>query len=63
MYISLTLAYLGEAGLLVQFWPVLFLPIVLIYINMVVIPLEEEILLNDFGESYSYYCRRVGRWM
>ena len=50
MYISLTLAYLGEAGLLVQFWPVLFLPIVLIYINMVVIPLEEKILLSDFGE-------------
>ena len=63
MYISLTLAYLGEAGLLVQFWPVLFLPIVLIYINRIVIPLEEKILLADFGDSYSPYCRRVRRWM
>jgi len=63
MYISLTLAYLGEAGLLVQFWPVAFLPIVLLYINLVVIPLEEKILNSDFGDIYTTYCRKVRRWM
>ena len=63
MYISLTLAYLGEAGHLEHFWPVLFLPVVLIYINRVVIPLEEKILLSDFGEIYSTYYRKVRRWM
>ena len=63
MYISLTLAYLGEAGLLVQFWPVLFLFFVLLYINLVVIPLEEKTLLSDFGDIYSTYCRKVRRWI
>ena len=63
MYISLTLAYLGEAGLLVQFWPVLFLFFVLLYINLVVIPLEEKILNSDFGDIYTAYCRKVHRWI
>ena len=63
MYISLTLAYLGEAGLLVQAWPVLFLILVLGYVNWIVIPLEEKILLADFGELYANYCKEVRRWI
>src|SRR5262245_9302864 len=41
MYVGLTLAYLGEAGILRQFWPVVLLPLVIAYVNGVVIPLEE----------------------
>ena len=63
MYVSLTMAYLGEAGILVQLWPVLFLPLMLIYLNKVVIPLEENILSSDFGEEYKVYCSKVKRWL
>jgi len=63
MYMSLTLAYLGEAGLLAQFWPVMVLPMMLAYLNRIVIPLEEEILKKDFKEEYENYCAHVDRWI
>ena len=63
MYVSLTLAYLGEAGLLVQFWPIISLILVLIYINWTVIPLEEEVLKGDYREEYTKYCASVRRWL
>jgi protein-S-isoprenylcysteine O-methyltransferase Ste14 len=63
MYVSLILAYLGEAGFLSQVWPVIFLPLILIYVNRVVIPLEEEVLKQDFKEEYENYCLRVHRWL
>ncbi len=62
MYVSLILAYLGEAGILAQLWPVLALPLVMAYVNWVVIPLEEEVLRRDFNEEYENYCSCVRRW-
>ena len=62
MYVSLIFAYLGEAGFLTQLWPVLVLPIMLLYLNRVVIPLEEDLLTKEFGEEYKNYCSRVNRW-
>ena len=63
MYVGLTLAYLGEAGMLTQIWPLLFLPLVLFYLNRVVIPLEEQKLTEVFGSAYDEYRRRVHRWI
>jgi protein-S-isoprenylcysteine O-methyltransferase Ste14 len=63
MYISLTLAYLGEAGLLTQLWPVLVLPLMFVYLNRVVIPLEENLLKKVFDGQYETYCKRVRRWL
>jgi protein-S-isoprenylcysteine O-methyltransferase Ste14 len=63
MYISLILAYLGETGLLAQVWPLILLPLSLVYINFIVIPLEEEVLKNDFKEEYEKYCTQVHRWL
>ena len=62
MYVSLILAYLGEAGILGQLWPVIALPLVMAYVNWVVIPLEEEVLRKDFKDEYENYCSRVHRW-
>ncbi len=42
MYVSLTLIYLGEAGLLGQIWPLVLLPLTIAYINWIVIPVEER---------------------
>jgi protein-S-isoprenylcysteine O-methyltransferase Ste14 len=62
MYVGLTLAYLGEAGILVQIWPLLPLLLVLAYLSATVIPVEEA-SLRSFGEEYAQYCRRVRRWI
>ena len=63
MYVGLTVAYLGEALILRQIWPLLFLPLVLAYVNWVVIPLEETRLLEVFGADYDRYRARVRRWI
>jgi protein-S-isoprenylcysteine O-methyltransferase Ste14 len=63
MYVGLTLAYLGEAALLRQLWPVPLLVLVLAYLQWMVIPLEESRLLEVFGEGYAAYCGRVRRWL
>jgi protein-S-isoprenylcysteine O-methyltransferase Ste14 len=63
MYVGLTLAYLGEAVLLQQLWPVPLLVLVLAYLQRTVIPLEESRLREVFGEVYTAYCGRVRRWL
>jgi protein-S-isoprenylcysteine O-methyltransferase Ste14 len=49
--------------LLVQFWPLISLILVLIYVNWTVIPLEEEVLKGDYREEYTNYCASVRRWL
>jgi Putative protein-S-isoprenylcysteine methyltransferase len=63
MYVSLLLAYLGEAAFLNQIGPVIIVPLLLAYVDRVVIPLEESVLRKDFGEEYNLYCGRVRRWI
>ena len=63
MYVALTLAYVGESGLTVQAWPLLVLPLVLVYVHRVVIPVEERRLRELFGDTYEQYCARVRRWI
>ena len=63
MYVGLSLAYLGEAGLLRQAWPPLLLPLTLAYLNWVVIPVEESRLREVFGAAYDAYRARVRRWI
>jgi protein-S-isoprenylcysteine O-methyltransferase Ste14 len=63
MYVSLTLVYLGVAGTRNEIWPVIVLPLVLAYINFLVIPIEEKNLRGAFGDEYQKYGERVGRWL
>jgi protein-S-isoprenylcysteine O-methyltransferase Ste14 len=63
MYVGLTLAYLGEAGILHQAWPVILLPLTVAYVNWVVIPVEEAKLKEVFGDEYERYRARVRRWV
>ena len=62
MYVGLVLAYLGEAGLLKQVWPVVLLPFTVAYINWTVIPVEEAKLEEAFPDEYKEYRLRVRRW-
>lgn len=63
MYVGLAIAYLGEAGILKQVSPVAILPLVIAYLNWIVIPIEEARLQEVFGEKYQQYRSRVGRWL
>lgn len=63
MYVGLTIAYLGEAMILRQIWPVIVLPLVFAYVSWIVIPLEESKLREAFGEQYDQYRSRVRRWI
>jgi len=62
MYVGLVLAYLGEAALLKQIWPVLILPFTVAYLNWTVIPVEEAKLEEVFPDEYELYRLRVRRW-
>jgi protein-S-isoprenylcysteine O-methyltransferase Ste14 len=62
MYLGLTIAYLGEAGLLVQVWPLPLLVLAVVYVRWFVIPVEEA-SLGAFGDAYSRYRSRVRRWL
>src|SRR5262249_40746658 len=55
MYVSLTLLYLGEAGVLAQIWPLAPLTLTLAYLNGIVIPFEESTLRQVFGAAYDEY--------
>src|SRR5262249_45212543 len=63
MYVGLSVAYVGEAGILGQAWPLAFLPLVLAYVNWVVIPVEESKLREVFGDGYERYRQQVRRWL
>jgi protein-S-isoprenylcysteine O-methyltransferase Ste14 len=63
MYVGLTLVYLGVAAARLEIWPAIVLPLLLAYINFVVIPVEEESLRGVFGDAYQQYGTRVGRWL
>jgi protein-S-isoprenylcysteine O-methyltransferase Ste14 len=63
MYVGLTVAYVGEAFLLRQIWPLVLLPLVVAYVNWVVIPVEQAKLTEVFGEQYVRYRAQVRRWL
>jgi protein-S-isoprenylcysteine O-methyltransferase Ste14 len=63
MYVGLSVAYLGEAGILHQVVPVILLPLTIAYLNRAVIPLEEERLHAVFGAQYECYRNEVRRWL
>jgi protein-S-isoprenylcysteine O-methyltransferase Ste14 len=63
MYVGLSLAYLGEAGLLHQMWPAILLPLTIAYVNWTVIPLEESRLEEVFQDQYRQYRSRARRWI
>jgi protein-S-isoprenylcysteine O-methyltransferase Ste14 len=63
MYVGLTLVYLGVAGTRAESWPVIVLPVMLAYVNFIVLPVEERHLQNAFGDAYADYGARVRRWL
>jgi len=63
MYLSLVLIYLGIAGIVVQLWPLILLPLPIAIIHCIVIPFEEARMQELFGEAFTRYCESVRRWL
>jgi protein-S-isoprenylcysteine O-methyltransferase Ste14 len=63
MYVSLVALYLGVTAMLNTWWPVLFLPLVVICIDRMVVAREERYLASAFPAEYEAYTRRVRRWL
>lgn len=63
MYLGFTLLYLGITIWVNVLWPVLFLPLVLLMMQVGVISREEAYLERRFGDDYRAYRARVRRWI
>lgn len=63
MYVGLTLTYVGVAAIQGQIWPILLLPLLELYVDRIVIPVEEMRLRETFGAAYERYCAGVPRWI
>jgi protein-S-isoprenylcysteine O-methyltransferase Ste14 len=61
MYAGLAVAYVGDAIAIPEFWALVFLPLVLAYVNWSVIPVEEASLNGVQG--YQDYRAKVRRWI
>ncbi len=62
MYLALASGYIGVALLMNVTWPLVLLAIPVWIMNARVIPAEEDALTQAFGDEYSAYQKRVGRW-
>jgi protein-S-isoprenylcysteine O-methyltransferase Ste14 len=63
MYVSLVLLYIAVTLALDSWWPMVFLPLVVIAVDRLVIRREERYLVHAFPDEYAAYCERVRRWV
>ena len=63
MYVSLVLLYLAVTLVLDSWWPIVFLPLVLIAVDRLIIRREERYLAHAFPEEYAGYRAQVRRWV
>jgi protein-S-isoprenylcysteine O-methyltransferase Ste14 len=63
MYVSLVLLYLAVTLALDSWWPLAFLPLVVVAVDRLVIRREERYLAHAFPGEYDEYRRRVRRWL
>jgi protein-S-isoprenylcysteine O-methyltransferase Ste14 len=63
IYIGMTIILIGEAILLGSLTPLLAIPAFIWCIQVNIIPVEEAMLTEVFGEEYRQYQQRVRRWI
>jgi protein-S-isoprenylcysteine O-methyltransferase Ste14 len=63
MYISLLLFYTGLAFMIGNWWNIILLPLLFLFIQQYVIGREEKYLTRKFGNEYTDYRQRVRRWL
>jgi protein-S-isoprenylcysteine O-methyltransferase Ste14 len=63
IYLGLSVLYTGLSLLGSCLWALALLPVLLLMIRRFLILPEERYLLRRFGDAYSDYSSRVGRWL
>lgn len=63
IYLGMTSILVGTAIALGSLTPWLVLPVFVWLVGYNVIPVEEAMLADVFGQSYADYCARVRRWI
>jgi protein-S-isoprenylcysteine O-methyltransferase Ste14 len=63
MYLGMTLAHIGGALALNAMWPLILLPMTLVFLYRTVIRQEEAHLTQAFPQEYADYIARVRRWI
>ena len=63
IYLGLAVMLLGIAISLGTLLPFFVIPFFVIIINVRVIPVEEQMLRETFGQQYTEYCKKVRRWI
>lgn len=63
MYLGMAAFYVGIAVAAGLIWALFLLPLVILAIDRLVIAREEPYLQRKFGEAYTDYRSRVGRWI
>jgi protein-S-isoprenylcysteine O-methyltransferase Ste14 len=63
IYVAFAITYVGVAFCANTMWPLLLLPILVLFISVFVITREERYLEGKFGAPYVAYKSRVRRWV
>ncbi len=63
MYLGLALVYLGLSFLIGNWWNIILLPILILFVQEYIIKREEKYLERRFGQEYLDYKHKVGRWL
>ena len=62
MYVAVLLIHFGLAVAFDTCWLLISMICMFLYLNYIVIPVEENMLRKQFGTTYVKYCDRVPRW-
>lgn len=63
LYVSLILVYAGISLLANSVWPLVLMPLPVVYLYYNVVLLEEAYLESEFGGEYLEYKGKVRRWL
>jgi protein-S-isoprenylcysteine O-methyltransferase Ste14 len=63
MYLGMLMWFVGLSVLLGTLAPLLFAALLFLFLNFVIIPMEERSLREIHGQKYAEYEGRVRRWL
>lgn len=63
MYLGLALVYLGLSCLIGNWWNIILLPFLILFVQQYIIKREEKYLERRFGQEYLDYKQKVRRWL
>ena len=63
MYVAWTFIYAGIGVIVNSVWPLMFLPVALIFTHYMSVIREEHRLEEEFGDEYRRYRNKVRRYL